>query len=109
MTQIELPYLLDFVPLQDDRNTRISPFFDHLKEGRLTTTKCIACGEVLWQPRVACSKCSGTEMEWVDLPTTGTVFAYTAMIHGKPLGIFGDTPFVIRKESGQLLFEITEP
>ena len=92
---IELPYLLDFVPLQDEKYTQLNPFFKNLSEGRLTTTKCKQCNEVLWQPRVVCPNCSSSEMEWIDLPTTGEVFAFSSMNAGAPLGMEDEIPFVM--------------
>lgn len=89
------PYAFDFVSLQGEDDTRIHPFFAHLKEGRLTTTKCGRCDAVHWQPRVVCPHCHHDEMGWVDLPTEGTVFAHTAVVHGAPLGMEDDTPFVV--------------
>ncbi|MBI4392882.1 MAG: Zn-ribbon domain-containing OB-fold protein [Euryarchaeota archaeon] len=93
--QIDVPYLLDFYPLQSEEHTRIHPFFKHLREGRFTTTRCKACGELLWQPRAVCSKCLSEDLEWVELPTEGTVYAFTAMVRGPPLGMEADIPFVI--------------
>ena len=90
-----VPYLLDFYPLQDAEHTRIHPFFEHLREGRLTTTRCKACGEVLWQPRVVCSHCNADEMEWIDLPQEGELFAFTSVRLGAPKGMEEDLPFVI--------------
>ncbi|MEE9163173.1 MAG: Zn-ribbon domain-containing OB-fold protein [Thermoplasmata archaeon] len=90
-----VPYLLDFYPLQGEEHTRIYPFFDHLREGRLTTTRCVACGEVLWQPRVVCPHCNGDEMEWIDLPQEGEIFAFTSVRLGAPTGMEDDLPFVI--------------
>lgn len=95
MVKIDLPYILDFCPLQVEEFTRIYTFFDNLKEGRLTTTKCKSCGEILWQPRVVCPHCNSDEMEWIDLPQEGKLFAYTEVIHGAPLGMEEDTPFAI--------------
>ena len=92
---IPLPYILDFWPQEDPKQTRIHPFFENLKKGRLTTTRCAKCGEVLWQPRVVCPRCNADSMEWVDLPREGTVYAYTAMVLGAPLGFEKELPFVI--------------
>jgi uncharacterized OB-fold protein len=91
----ETPYILDFMPLETEDQTRIHAFYDHLREGRLTTTRCRSCGEVLWQPRVVCPHCNADEMEWIDLPREGTVYAHTAMILGAPMGFEKDAPFVI--------------
>lgn len=91
----KVPYLLDFYPLQDEEHTRIHPFFKHLKEGRLTTTQCKACGEVLWQPRVVCPHCNADEMDWIDLPQEGELHAFTAVLAGAPKGMEDDVPFVV--------------
>lgn len=90
-----VPYLLDFYPLQGEEHTRIHPFFTHLKEGRLTTTRCKACGEVLWQPRVVCPHCNGEEMDWIDLPQEGELHAFTSVTVGAPMGMEDDLPFVV--------------
>ncbi len=94
-TARRVPYLLDFYPLQDERYTRVHPFFKHLKEGRLTTTRCRACGEVLWQPRVVCPHCNADEMDWVDLPKEGNLHAFTQVLVGAPLGMEEDIPFIV--------------
>jgi len=92
---IKLPYMLDFYPLEDEKNTRISQFFNNLKEGRLTTTKCNKCGKVLWPPRIVCPSCFSDELEWTDLGTEGELYAFTEMRLGAPLGFVEDLPFCI--------------
>ena len=88
-------FAFDFYPLQSAEHTRIHRFFENLREGRLTTTKCTGCGALLWQPRVVCPRCSGDAMEWVDLPREGRLFAFTAVLAGAPLGMEEDVPFVV--------------
>ncbi|MCI4368855.1 MAG: OB-fold domain-containing protein [Thermoplasmata archaeon] len=90
-----LPFLLDFLPLQDAKNTRLSPFFDALRLGRLTTTRCRRDLELLWPPRVACPTCHGEELEWVDLPSRGHLYAFSAVLAGAPLGMESELPFVV--------------
>jgi uncharacterized OB-fold protein len=92
---IAMPYAFDFYPLEGEESTRLHRFFEHLREGRLTTTRCGNCGEVLWQPRVVCPHCNHDEMEWIDLPTEGTVYAHTAVELGAPLGMEDEVPFVV--------------
>jgi len=92
---IKLPSMLDFYPLEDEKNTRISQFFSNLKEGRLTTTKCEECGKVLWPPRIVCSSCLSDDLEWFDLGTEGELYAFTEMRLGAPLGFVEDVPFCI--------------
>jgi uncharacterized OB-fold protein len=88
-----LPYLLDFYPLQDEEHTRIAPFFDALRDGKLTTTQCTTCSALHWQPRVVCPQCLSDALRWVELPTEGTLFAFTALLKGAPLGMEQDVPF----------------
>jgi uncharacterized OB-fold protein len=92
---VQLPFMLDFLPQEDPKQTRIHQFFDNLRQGRLTTTRCAACGETLWQPRVACPHCNSDEMEWIDLPREGKLYAYTAMVLGAPMGFESEVPFVV--------------
>ncbi|MEK6852025.1 MAG: OB-fold domain-containing protein, partial [Candidatus Thermoplasmatota archaeon] len=42
-----------------------------------------------------CPKCNGDAMEWVDLPRDGTLYAFTAVLAGAPLGMEKDVPFVV--------------
>ena len=91
----QTPYLLDFYPLQDPVYTLISPFFDALKKGNLITSWCPDCKKLHWPPRVACDACTAEKLEWRDLSKQGTVFAFTEMILGAPLGFEKDVPFVI--------------
>lgn len=95
MGDAERRVAFDFYPFQDAEHTRIHPFFENLKRGRLTTTKCTECGAILWQPRVVCPKCNGDAMDWIDLPGDGRIFAFTAVFAGAPLGMEKDVPFVV--------------
>lgn len=89
------PFLLDFFPLESSKDTRLSRFFDRLKEGRLATTRCAKDGELLWPPRTACPKCHGEELTWVDLPETGRIYAFSAVLAGAPLGMEDQVPFAV--------------
>lgn len=92
---IKLPYMLDFYPLEDEENTRISQFFKNLQQGHLTTTKCKECGKLLWPPRIVCSSCFSDKLEWIDLGSEGELYAFTEMRGGAPLGFVQDVPFCI--------------
>lgn len=93
--QIKLPFMLDFYPLQDEKNTRIAQFFKNLKEGRLTTTKCRNCEKKLWAPRIVCPHCLSEDLEWIDLGTEGNLHAFTEIRIGAPLGFTQDIPFCV--------------
>jgi hypothetical protein len=93
--KIERPFMLDFYPLQDEKNTKTSQFFKNLKEGRLTTTRCKQCEKLLWPPRIICSKCLSENLEWIDLGVEGELYAFTEVRLGAPIGFEEDVPFCI--------------
>ena len=79
-------YVCDPVPQQTPDQNRIYPFYDHLREGRLTTTRCKQCGHIAWPPRIVCPECISDELEWEDFPPTGKIYAYTVQVGGVPPG-----------------------
>ena len=89
-----VPFLLDFYPLEEAKFTRLSRFFEALRAGRLTTTKCAKDG-VAWPPRAVCPKCHTQELEWVDLPSKGHLYAFSAVLAGAPSGMESEVPFVV--------------
>jgi uncharacterized OB-fold protein len=62
-----------------DDSTR--PFWDAAKENRLVAPKCTNCGTFRLPPPPFCFVCQHREVEWVDLPGTGTVYAFTVVRH----------------------------
>ena len=88
------PFLLDFYPLEDERSTRLAAFFDRLRAGRLSTTRCAKDG-LLWPPRVVCPRWHTEVLDWVVLPEVGHVYAFSAVLAGAPLGMESDLPFVV--------------
>lgn len=89
------PFLLDFLPLQGEKETRLARFFARLAEGRLSTTRCPTDGSLLWPPRTACPHCHAETLDWVDLPERGRIYAFSAVLAGAPLGMEADVPFSV--------------
>lgn len=89
------PFLLDFFPLEGPEQTRLSRFYDRLREGRLSTTRCPQDQSLLWPPRTACPTCHREALEWVDLPERGRIYAFSAVLGGAPLGMEADAPFAV--------------
>jgi uncharacterized protein len=85
--------VLDMWPLEDPGLNRLYPFYDNLKQGRWTTTKCKKCGYISYPPGVACTNCWSDELEWIDLPKTAKVVAITETLAGAPLGF--DPPLIM--------------
>jgi uncharacterized protein len=90
-----LPYLLDLYPQESPTQTRLAPFFEALLRGRFTTTRCRKDGRLLWPPRVVCPTCHTADLEWVDLPTAGRIYAFSALLAGAPMGQEADLPRVV--------------
>jgi len=56
-------------------------FFTELANERFMTTRCPACDSTFFPPRTVCPECLGYELEWVELPGTGTVYAFSQQHH----------------------------
>jgi uncharacterized protein len=83
--------VLDMWPLEDPALNRIYPFYDNMKQGRWTTTKCKKCGHISYPPGVACPNCWSDELEWIDLPKTAKAVAVTEM----PASVGFDAPLIM--------------
>jgi uncharacterized OB-fold protein len=77
---------MDMWPFECQEFNRIYPFYENLKEGKFTTTKCKKCGHVAYPPGVICPKCWSDELEWVELPKRAKIVAITETQAGAPIG-----------------------
>lgn len=77
---------MDMWPLECQEFNRIHPFYEHLRQGRFTTTKCKKCAHIAFPPGVICPKCWAEELEWVDLPKKAKVVTFTETQAGAPIG-----------------------
>ena len=80
------PVTMDLWPLEAKEFNKIYEFYDNLKVGRFTTTKCKKCGHVAYPPRIICPECYSEELEYIDLPKKGKVIVFTEQLRGVPLG-----------------------
>ena len=76
---------LDMWPIEAKEFNRIHRFYENLREGKFTTTKCSKCGRVAYPPRVICPECYGEELEWIELPKKGTVGVVVEKWGGVPI------------------------
>jgi uncharacterized OB-fold protein len=86
------PVTMDMWPVESNDFNRIYPFYENLKEGKLTTTRCKVCGAVSYPPRVICPECYSDDLEYIELPSKGKVIVFTETIKGVPLGY--DSPLI---------------
>jgi uncharacterized protein len=57
------------------------PFWDAAKQDRLVAPRCINCGTFRLPPAPLCYVCQNQDVDWVELPGTGTVYTYTVVRH----------------------------
>ena len=55
-------------------------FWNGLKQGKLITTKCRACGEIRFPPSLGCPNCYSTDNEWIELSRDAEIQTYTHII-----------------------------
>jgi uncharacterized OB-fold protein len=77
---------MDMWPFECPEFNRIHQFYDNLRAGRFTTTRCKKCGHIFFPPGVICTKCWSEELEWVDLPQRARVVTFTETQAGAPIG-----------------------
>ena len=60
-------------------------FIESLKAGKLTTSKCLSCKNIIWPPSNVCPKCLSDSIEWVEVGSTGKLLDFSeSMIASKP-------------------------
>jgi uncharacterized OB-fold protein len=57
------------------------PFWDAARADRLVAPRCTTCGTFRLPPSPFCFQCQQQEVEWVELPGTGTVYTFTVVRH----------------------------
>jgi len=67
----------DQYPPESEDETQLHVFFQNLRDGRFTTTRCKECGRAWWPPRTICPNCITSQLEWVELPKNGRLKLYT--------------------------------
>ena len=74
--------------------TKTNDFITNLEDGRVTGTKCKACGLVFFPPRADCYSCLSSDMEWFTVSGTGKLVTYSKLQYA-PVGFEGDLPYSI--------------
>ena len=93
--------LVNFCPA-----TKVTEFAQHLRDGYLMASRCVACGQQSFPPRADCASCRSAEFEFTEISGEGTIMTYT-QIDAAPAGFEDQVPFTIGvvdlKEGGRLL------
>lgn len=76
--------------IQDDA----APFWAATAEHRLVLPRCNDCDTFIWYPRGFCPACSSFDIDWVEVPGTGTVYSFSIPRRGQ--GAYKDAaPYVV--------------
>ncbi len=67
-------------------------FWSDLALGRLTTTRCDACGKLTFPPKPFCPHCWSRAVQWTDLAGRGTLYSQT-VIHAAPAAFAHEVPY----------------
>ena len=76
-------------------NEDTKPFWDGLKEHKLSIQKCSQCGQFRFPPRIICPYCMSLESEWVEVEGGGTVYSFTIVHHAYTPAYEGELPYVV--------------
>lgn len=53
------------------------PYWDALGKHRMEIQYCTSCEEYVFYPRSNCPRCLQTDLEWREVPGTGTLYTFT--------------------------------
>jgi uncharacterized OB-fold protein len=92
---------VSFVPY-----TKVSEFARHLKDGRLTGSRCKKCGDTSFPPRADCGACMSGEFELVERNGKATLHTFTEIV-AAPTGFEDVAPYTVGvadlEEGGRIL------
>jgi uncharacterized OB-fold protein len=75
-------------------DARTQPFWDAARGDRLVVPRCAACGTFRLPPLPICYVCRSWDMQWTEVPGTGTVYSYTVVRHPLHPALAAVVPYV---------------
>ena len=70
--------------MDETREFSDSSYRHYLSEEKLMGNRCKRCGKVFLPPKPICTECYNRELEWVEMPETGKLAAFTCISVGPP-------------------------
>lgn len=77
-----------------ETNMWTRPFWEAAAQHELVSCRCAACATFRMPPTPFCPSCQSQDIEWVELPGTGTVFSYTIVSRAIFQGMEDSLPYV---------------
>lgn len=85
--------------MTEEREFNSASFYKFLGEKQLMASRCTKCQTLYLPPHPICTKCYGSEMEWVELRGNGKLAAFTAIAVGPSYtleeGYSRNNPYVV--------------
>lgn len=75
-------------------HTKVAPFAQHLRAGRLMASRCTACGHQSFPPRADCEQCLHGEYEFVEVSGRARLHTWTR-ISAAPSGFESLAPYTL--------------
>lgn len=74
--------------------SKAAQFVDFLAEDKIMGAQCKKCGQRHFPPRMDCSQCLTSDVDWFEIKGKGTLLAYTTANYG-PTGFEEDVPYTL--------------
>lgn len=74
--------------------TKARDFVAYLEQGKVMATRCMKCGRITFPPKIDCTTCWLSEVEWVEMKETGQLKTFTVVMYG-PAGFEKETPYTL--------------
>ena len=88
-----------------------APFWEALREHKLSLPKCNKCGKVSFPPRPFCPLCFDTDITYTELSGKGTVHTFSVVYQNRAPGFAEEVPYVVGyvtlDEGPQMMSNIT--
>jgi len=89
------------------------PYWDALKDNRLTLKHCKACNTPHFYPRELCPLCYSDDLDWIDAAGGGVIYSYTVAHRAAGPAFAEDVPYTIAiielDEGPRLMSRIVNP
>jgi uncharacterized OB-fold protein len=81
-------------PLPDVDEPLTGGFWHAAARGELAVPRCAGCGARCWYPRPKCPACGGTDLPWIPLSGSATLFSWAVVHHAFLPAYRDELPFV---------------
>ncbi len=88
-----------------------APYWEALREHKLSLTKCNKCDKVAFPPRPFCPFCFDADVTWTEMSGKGTVHTFSIVYQNRAPGFADEVPYAVGyvtlDEGPQMMTNIT--